>query len=498
MRKALAMILTLVMLMSCLAGCGNNNEQTTTAAQTQAQTEAKTEAQTENSGGAAEATGESGEAEWFGTEDGKTITLKFWGGVQPEYGYDQLVANFNEEYKDKGVQVEYTRYVNDSQGNLQLETYLMGGGEVDMFMGYGGMSTLSNRAESGLILDMSEILEEEGFDLVEELGASSMAGYTFEDGSVYGFPTKYENVRWLLINVDMFEAAGVPIPYDGWTYSEFLDAVEKLTYGEGQDKVYGVSWTLKQSTNGLTSIMNSVLGTYATYKNDEATELNYDHDVWRQGWNMLKTTLDNGWAISIEDEYAENMTVANTFLAGKCAISTNVSQMRLCMDTTTYPHDFVTALVPGPVPDGDEYNTEFYRTHAGTSGAGDLFCIAASTEYPEACFEFAMWYVQGGMAPLAKGGRIPLWSGLDKEEVISVLMENANGSIDLDSMRKYLAIDTTQGVPGINNEISLAISGQMGTVFSEEFQALCYGKQTVDETIANLMSRGSALIESVK
>lgn len=41
--------------------------------------------------------------EWYGTEDGKTITLHFWGGVQPEYGYDDLCANFNEEYKDKGL-----------------------------------------------------------------------------------------------------------------------------------------------------------------------------------------------------------------------------------------------------------------------------------------------------------------------------------------------------------------------------------------------------------
>lgn len=55
--------------------------------------------------------------------------------------------------------------------------------------------------------------------------------------------------------------------------------------------------------------------------------------------------------------------------------------MRLCMDQENYPHDFVTALVPAPVPDDEQYNTEFYRTHAGTPGAGDLMCIAANTKY---------------------------------------------------------------------------------------------------------------------
>lgn len=491
MKKALAMVLTLVMLMGCLAGCGNSNSDTTTAAQTQAQTEAQTDAQTD-----AQTTEAAIEAEtepWLGTADGKTITLKFWGGVQPEYGYDELVANFNEQYKDRGLQVEYTRYVNDTAGNLQLETYLMGGGEIDLFMGYGGRSTLDKRVESNLLLDMSDMLEEHGFDLNEELGVANMASYLYDDGSVYGFPTKYENGKWMLINVDMFEAAGVEIPYDGWTYSEFLAAAEKLTTGEGQDKVYGVHWFANSSTTSK-SMLGSVLGAYATYKNDEATECNYDNEVWRQGFELIMECLDNGWAISLEDHTSEKMTVANTFLSGKCAISTNVSQMRLCMDTATYPHDFTTALVPAPVPDGEEYNTEFYRTHASTTGAGDLICIAANTEYPEQCMEFALWYVQGGMSPLAKGGRIPLWTGLDKSLVTDVLKANAEGAIDLDSMNAYLSIDNTQGI----TSVSSGIDSQLSDVYKEEFEAMCYGRQSIDETINNMVTRCNQLLADNK
>ena len=39
----------------------------------------------------------------------ETITLRLWGGVQPEYGYAALVDNFNAEFKDKGIQLEYVR-----------------------------------------------------------------------------------------------------------------------------------------------------------------------------------------------------------------------------------------------------------------------------------------------------------------------------------------------------------------------------------------------------
>ena len=54
------------------------------------------------------------------------------------------IKSIYKEYADKGVQVEYNRYVNNSDGNLQLETYLMAGedGGVDVFIGYGSKNSM--------------------------------------------------------------------------------------------------------------------------------------------------------------------------------------------------------------------------------------------------------------------------------------------------------------------------------------------------------------------
>ena len=189
---------------------------------------------------------------------------------------------------------------------------------------------------------------------------------------------------------------------------------------------------------------------------------------------------------------SEDISVANTFLQGKCAIMLGVAQMRLCMDQENYPHDFMTALVPAPVPDDEKYNTEFYRKQIGTTGAGDLLSISANTKYPEASFEFAMWYLKGGMSPLVQGGRIPLWNGVNKDEVLSVLKEKAQGSIDMDSMENYLSLDTTQGVAAIKGNASSEIS----SAWFEEFDAMCYGKQSVDQTVQNMEKRGNELIQT--
>ena len=142
----------------------------------------------------------------------------------------------------------------------------MGGGDVDLFIGYGGRTKMDKRVDSNLLLDMSGMLNDIGFNLDDELGVANMAEYHYDDGAVYGFPTKYENSRWILINEDMFKEAGLDIPYDGWTYSEFLADAEKLTHGEDQDKVYGVCWARKQSGKSILYALDGVLGANQIYK----------------------------------------------------------------------------------------------------------------------------------------------------------------------------------------------------------------------------------------
>ena len=162
--------------------------------------------------------------------------------------------------------------------------------------------------------------------------------------------------------------------------------------------------------------------------------------------------------------------------------SFNISARRSYIDLIAKPF----------MPDDEKYNTEFYRKQIGTTGAGDLLSISANTKYPEASFEFAMWYLKGGMSPLVQGGRIPLWNGVNKDEVLSVLKEKAQGSIDMDSMENYLSLDTTQGVAAIKGHASSEIS----SAWFEEFDAMCYGKQSVDQTVQNMEKRGNELIQT--
>ena len=484
-KRMLSLILTAVMVISLLAGCQpsatTETEASTKAPEnqtptTQAPADDKTEAPTEVD-----------DKEWFGTEDGKTITLRFWAGIQPEYGYADMVENFNAEYADKGLQVEYVKYVNNTDGNLQLDTYLQGGGEIDVFIGYGGTSRLNNRAEAGLIIDMSEYIDKYEFDIAAELGGSSEAKYVNEDGTIYALPTQYSNSCWFIINADMFREAGLEIPYDGWTYDEFYAACEKLT----TEDTYGMCWRLNFANGAYQVPMSSVLQEAAWYTDENATESNLNHEVWKKGIQLMVDTMENGWAISLEEELADQVTVDTHFLTEKCAMFLTSSQLRLCMDTATYPHDFETAMVPFPVP-GDEYATPELMTHASQTGTGDLICIPENTEHKDAAFEFVMWYIKGGMAPLITGGRNPLWAGITKEQVTDVLTKKAEGTVDMESMMHFLSVDRTQIV---GSDYSSDYDGEIKDILWEEVQAVLYGMKTVDQGMNDAKSRADALLK---
>ena len=474
-KKWTALLLALVMILS-LAACGGNNggkQNTSEPPKTD------TPSPPDNS-------------ENPDTEGPKeTVTLQMWGGVQGEYGYDALVEAFNSEFADKGIQVEYTRYVNNDDGNLQLDTYLSAGSDIDIFMCYGGTTKYYNRVDAGLCLDLTDELASRGFDPAKELGATNVAPYAI-DGRFYAMPTKTDNKAWMMVNADMFKEAGIDLPLEGWTYAEFMDACQKLTKGEGLDKTSAVRFCFADTKDYLRAGMGSPLGINSIYK-DGAKETNFDSEVWQNGIQMLCDAVEAGYAYGWDDEVADDVSFANSFLEGKCAMSLGVANIRVARDLETYPHDFQTALVPFPVPD-ESYMDR--ADHGIMSDAGDLIVVNSKTKYPQECIDFIVWYIQGGMAPLASGGRIPLWSGFDKSSIVDAVNEGTTdaipgGAFNEDSLKAYLSI-------GVGFDEAVLVTekdAEVETIFDEELQAIMYGQKSVEQGLADMKSRSDALLK---
>lgn len=475
MRRTVALLLSAVMAVS-LTGCNVKNE----PAQSNSTTTDSAQKDTKKDTKAGETTTAEGKKE--------PITLKLWAGIQPEYGYDELVRNFNEEFADKGIQLEYTRYVNNDDGNLQLDTYLLGGDDVDVFIGYGGLSRLKKRADANLLLDMTPYLEARNFDAAKELGESNVGGYLL-DGKNYGLPTKYENVNWILANVNLFKEAGIELPVDGWTYSQFLEVLPKLTKGEGPDKVYGIFWWLVGGgTTGGMGNLGAVPGKYKTYADDSCKETSFDNPVYEEGLQLMLDTMDQGWAPSYADEKSDNLSFANVYLEGKAAMSFGISQLRIVKDLETYPHDFETALIPFPVPDESFMDQADY---SGIAGAGDVICVNSKTKYVDEAMDFVIWYIEGGMAPLAKGGRIPLWKDFNSDLIVEALNEKP-GIFEENSLRKYLSIDATNAYESLET----GHTAEIGDIKKEGIESVLLGQKTPKEALQDMKTRSDALLSN--
>jgi len=359
---------------------------------------------------------------------GAPVLLKWWGGVPAEYGPEIVVKMFNEAYKDKGIQAEYVRYVNDDTGNVKLETTLLSGGDIDVFMTYNA-SNLYKRGTGGMTLELGALLKKAKFDVLKELGEGA-APYIY-DGKYYGLPTKMENY-FLLANKNMFDAAGIPLP-ESWTYDDFRKVAKQLTKGEGQSKIYGMYWNSAQEIFRPSYICQRVLGPNFLYK-EGGKETNLDNPEFVQFNQMVQDMM---WidksTITHTDHVTQKLSVESTFLAGKAAMSVGVWTIRSIKDLEKYPHDFVTAYLPVPVS-----STSKAKYGIGEGVIGDYICINPQTKNPDQAFEFLLWYIKGGMLGGTPYGRVPIYKGISPEKIADEYMKNGDKILDRATVIKFL------------------------------------------------------------
>ncbi len=410
-------------------------------------------------------------------DGGEVITLRMWGGVPEESGPQKVCDNFNEAFKDKGIQVEYERFVNDDTGNLKLETNLLSGTDVDLYMSY-GLSTLAKRAEGGMALDLTELMERDGFDDKEYF---SMAESCYVDGKPYCLPTKLDQYG-ILLNMDMFEAAGIEIPTE-WTFDEFREIAKQLTTGEGDDKVYGFFWNSQQDlTYIFPYLIAPTLGGDTYYKSE--TESAFDDPVIKAAVQLEYDMMNvDGSSPTHTDSVTQQLSQEGMFLTGKAAMTIGSWIVRNVKDTENYPHDFKTAFAPYPVISEDQ------RNYAQGS-YGDLLSINPKSEHVDAAWEFAKWYATEGMLPVVGGGRVPSSNTFDVETVTNEFLAGAEDLLDAESTKNVLI------APHENYAVqSITVhSNEIAQIIKEDMELILIDQMSVDDGLADMKTRADAIL----
>jgi multiple sugar transport system substrate-binding protein len=413
-----------------------------------------------------------------GTAASGVVTLQVWGGVPAENGPQASVDEFNRLFKDKGIQAEYTRFVNDDNGNLKLETTLLSGDGVDVYMTYSA-PTLHKRIESNMALDLTSLIARDTFDIK---GLGDMGNTYLFNGRHYGLPTKINVDNCIMINKGMFDAAGIPVP-EKWTYSEFREIAKRLTKGSGENKIYGAFLNTQQFIGTTAEFAASAAGGNWIYGPDGKTSA-YNSPLVKEAVQLAYDMMNvDKSAPTHVDSVTQKLTQEGMFLSGKCAITIGSWIVRNVKDVKNYPHDFVTAFAPYPV-------SEIQASPYSIGGAGDIQCINPKSKNVDAAWEYIKWYTTQGMIPMARGGRIPLYNGYSLDEVTSAFMEGGEKVLDFATVKAVL-ITPRKNVAVQTNTKRAA---ELQQIFKEELEAIYNNAKTVEQGLADAKARGDKIL----
>lgn len=220
-KKLIAGIMTIVMMAGLLTGCGgedNSPKEDSTVAENSAESnETQTEPQQAD---VADATGED-----------VTIKVATWDYSNTEY-YKTIFDAFHEKYPN--ISIEVVEFSADEYDTV-ITTQLGGHQDFDVVFTKGTPS-LAALINQGHVYALDDLLAGD-----TDFDASSYAGLVDAlslEGHTYALPFRYDN-NLLFYNKNLFDAAGMAYPEDGMSMEEYHALAEKMTSGEGNEKVYG-------------------------------------------------------------------------------------------------------------------------------------------------------------------------------------------------------------------------------------------------------------------
>lgn len=318
MKKFIALLMAMTMVMALLVGCAKSPAATDTSATDATKDTAAVETATDTAAADETATEDVADVNQDGTvnnpesvvvEAGKLVFWSLFSGGDGSY-MDSIISDYNASSPAMGVQSIMLVW---GDYYTKLQTAVAAGKGPDI--GVSHVSKLPELVDQGAVIPINDYLEQLGIDLSTMYSANSMASVTF-DGDIYAIPLD-THAEIMYVNKDVMEQAGVALNADGQldisSLAEFKAVLDKvkavlpadsspLALTNSGDDPYRLWWSAYFQMGGT--------GLVST----DGTEVTLDVDKAVAAAEFVKSLYDDGYILEgIEDHQA-------LFQSGKAGI----------------------------------------------------------------------------------------------------------------------------------------------------------------------------------
>ena len=288
MKKQVSALLAAGMAASLLVGCGGGAASSSAASASTAESTTSEAAPAESTDGAA---GQAADITLW------TYPIGKWGDSD---SVNELLADFNAQYPDIHVTVEYLDYTN---GDDQVNTAIEGGSAPDLVM-EGPERLVANWGAKGLMADLSDLWTDEQ---KADISASVEAACKSSDGAYYEYPLCM-TAHCMAINKTVFEAADAMQYVDEdthtWTTENFLKAVQAV-YDSGKTDVGAIYCSGQGGDQGTRAIINNMYGgtftdaAHTKYTADSAENVKAIEALYNQDGINFDASINGGEEITL-------------------------------------------------------------------------------------------------------------------------------------------------------------------------------------------------------
>ena len=273
-----------------------------------------------------------------------------------------------------GINIEFENIGSGSDYYTKLQTTVAGGTPPDVF--YPATHVANAYASKGALLKIDEFVERDGIDL-SVYDPTILANYTI-DGELHCLPIDHAALV-VYYNKEIFDAAGVEYPADGWTWDDFLATAQALTLdtdGDGVTDQFGVDtfrnyWPMVVWSNTDRGLFDDIRHPTEFYGMDQGVI------------DSVQFVADLILAHNVMPSDEQRADISDLFAAGKAGMQV-VGHWRMQRYLGS-GFDFDMAALPLG-ESGESVNR----------ADGSCFAISADTEHPEEAWELVKFLAGPG------------------------------------------------------------------------------------------------------